>query len=531
MGSRPALVLASLVAVIAAGSTASDAEAITRGKANAVALKRLNIDRENESVIVFGLPRPLRRGTAVHEALPPRGNARRGRVPVFKLKRRAWLYWADQAPRASFTHASRLLLVAKRGGQVILDRSLFWWPLVNKRRPAFLRSATGYEKPRYRVLAANATSAASAPQPRGSPEPIARIAQTLDNDCAITVGDISDPKFAGSIRMVQETLRGQGAHRVVYAGTKESLVDSIETLQRAGCGHIAIFLIGHAAGPYVRTALGPRGTLEPTIQLGLKAVRIGPDRAKIEADRLTATELRKILNDARGRNAGNSFSVVVEGCWGGRFVPPLAVLPNVALAASAVGARELAMQYLPPGSQPVLEQPDDPSHIFRPFLSGYRENNVPNDYGASGFINALMKDLPKALADGRGLAAALGKAIFHPSTENTTYTFGSGHTQLAVEGKLVLSGTGDTRVDLTGDGRGNVRGDGHSQDIPVTNAPANSFQVRTGTELTLTATPAEGYEWGGWGGSCNTGEPDEPPTCTFVARRPTEVVYATFAKQ
>ncbi|MGI9657937.1 MAG: hypothetical protein ACR2OD_03430, partial [Gaiellaceae bacterium] len=207
-----ALTLASLIG-------ADPASAISRAKAEAIALKTLGVKNAESNVIVFGLTKPLgpRQSVTLADAgnqgiVRPSSKRKRG-LP--KLGRKAWLFWADLVPYAHFTHPSAVLLIDDKTGRVIRDQMTGWYPLVDGRRPPFLRSPSAYNDKRWHVLRRlDETSGAAAVEPRslatGLGPPPQFPADLFQHDCILLVGAHHDPHFTNDFKTMRQFGRQAG---------------------------------------------------------------------------------------------------------------------------------------------------------------------------------------------------------------------------------------------------------------------------------------------------------------------------------
>ena len=183
-----------VVLLIGLLTAAPAADAISRSDADRAALRALEPEDRKGNVAVYRLPRPLRPGTIVAEGLD-RPATRPRDVPGFRLERgRAWMYWMDLDNGAMFGHPSVLLMIDDFTGRVALRRNFDWFPLVNAKLPAFLRSGRAFDSRRYRIF----TSRPRRDAPRQAPRPFAQLAQddqlqlpenAFAGDCIIAVGD------------------------------------------------------------------------------------------------------------------------------------------------------------------------------------------------------------------------------------------------------------------------------------------------------------------------------------------------------
>ena len=155
VGALAVFVLALSALVVA--SSADSGPSSVLGRKAAVRSGYLGAARHGGAEIVFGLPKPIAAGAVVADAGPARpglgGASRRSsRGVIARLKRPAWLFYEDLAPFEQYQHPGRVALVDVRTGRVTVSRSLLWPPVVDGRRPPFLRSAAAYDGRRYRVF-------------------------------------------------------------------------------------------------------------------------------------------------------------------------------------------------------------------------------------------------------------------------------------------------------------------------------------------------------------------------------------------
>jgi len=102
--------------------------ALTRKQANAIALRTLRPQAGKQNVVVFGLPRALKKGTTVAPADPPKGKP------------------------GKTAHRSQYLLVDDSRGKLVKRTSIRWYPTVNGRRPAFPATPKAYRAKTFRVF-------------------------------------------------------------------------------------------------------------------------------------------------------------------------------------------------------------------------------------------------------------------------------------------------------------------------------------------------------------------------------------------
>jgi PKD repeat protein len=470
------LVAVVLLAVAAAPASAS---AMTRAQAAKRALVALHPERSKGQAVVFGLPKPLARGSEVLEAGP--GPATRGatktatgkitiKLPHRPLRAKAWLFWEDLAPGALFEHPSVMVLVDDRSGKVVRRQNMAWWPIVNGRRPAFLKSLDAYYAPTYRIYGKLAAAAATAPS-----RALARVADVtgppnLASDCMVTIGYREDPLFAGDFK-----LAGQIAAELKipkYDATDAlDLEAKIGKAQARGCKDVMIVIAAHgfpAQGSNYRSSPGA-GTITESAhaQVSLKyAVTDSASGTRQVFDTLDATQVRAIM----GRFPALSFKLVVSACFSGRWLE-LNDVRN--LRVIAVGARRdqfgfgWAPETAPNGVYYAYPKQSQTGAVITP-TGGKLENHVVNTTHATTFMNGIMRGLDAwAHSDGDraktgdDLAKGISAAFSHAKDYDFSAQSGSTNPQLGD-----YSDRMQPTVGVSGPGSGS---------IPVNKAPTASF--------------------------------------------------------
>jgi len=272
--------------VLAAPAAGASARTVSRAQATQIALQALHPERSPDSV-VFGLPAPLAGGTTVTDSGPDPADhtrwIRRGPSLISvtpdpaPLRHGAWLFWQDQVPGGFFEHPSHLVLVDARSGKVVARRNYNWWPLINGRRPAFLRSLAAYASRRYRVYvtpgaaadsARGAATASSAHPAAAGIQGPASARAAGSGSCLITVVDSSLPEFKQSTALVQQQLAPLFG-RNYMTGSTQGLVGALKPAQRSGCTNATIYILAHGyVGPGEANWIDPESS--PTAQIQLK---------------------------------------------------------------------------------------------------------------------------------------------------------------------------------------------------------------------------------------------------------------------
>jgi trimeric autotransporter adhesin len=141
-------VLAATVLTLCAALTlvfASSASAVTHKQAAKKALAALKSKKSGGDVIVFGLPKPVSKGTAVTQAGSSKVLARAG-------SERAFFFYEDSGPDQLYPHDGQVALVGAKTGKVKVTKVMTRAPLLNGDLPVFLRSSKAYRSSKYRVF-------------------------------------------------------------------------------------------------------------------------------------------------------------------------------------------------------------------------------------------------------------------------------------------------------------------------------------------------------------------------------------------
>ena len=397
------------IAGMAQARTHRRAATISRARADLIALKALHGLRYTP-VVFFGLPRPLPAGTRI-------GIDGSGRAGAGRLRVRAWLFWADLQPGYYFDHAGSLVLVAARGGRVLMHEPTLTWPLVDGRTPAFLRTRGGYDARRYRVLARGggasqaslvATRAlrpfpalrspgVAALRPAAALRPPAVAAAGSGARCMIVVGpppnvlDTYNPlqmfTWGGHLNDADQmaALAQRLGVPVRRAYDLAQLRDELALAPQQGCTDVLVFITGEGSpapvaipGP-LRGVLGGRryfpvyGSADPNVELG-------PNGGKI-----TAAQLAQALQGAySGAPAGAkpNFTLMLQQCFAGRMLDAVGKVTGVGAVATSSSATTEASRY--------------PSGIPR---------------GASPWVNAMTDGLLSAAQGAAGKVLSWGDAV------------------------------------------------------------------------------------------------------------------------
>jgi hypothetical protein len=323
--------LAVTVALLGSMVFPAAAEAISRSEANRVALRALKPQNVRGPTVVFGLPRPLAESARVGTL-----RGKQARLSRRELGRRAWLFWLDTGA-AVFQHPSTLLLVDDGTGRVLRRQRLTWLPLVNGRRPAFLRSARAYASRKYQIYsdisgrAGSARTAARLPLfGMGLAQPIAVTPLQLADSCLVTIGDRASPDLKRSERTKYRKVLDRGDTRIrkdltamegladalklrrYQAMTTNDLADEVRGAINRGCRDVFLFVAGHGT-PTEGPGAGP-----PSVVVEQRVLQTaGRSRDEVEQiDLLTPEDIAKIMREHHG---SADFKVKIMSCFAGRF--------------------------------------------------------------------------------------------------------------------------------------------------------------------------------------------------------------------
>lgn len=385
---RSVLALCGAATAAAIGAAAVEpASALTRSEARQAALAASTARQGNGDLIVFGLRRALGPRQSVSLATPRNlgvglpSAAQRSKLRP--LGRRTWLFWEDLAPGAAFIHPSRVILVDDRTGRVRV-RPTGLYPLVDGRRPAFLRSWSAYHNRRWHILRRVRTPAAFPASQNQSPTPPPRVVPRgfFNGHCVYMIGAFGDPLFKSDFDVFRRESRRVGM-KAVYAtksgappssipprpgqrseGTVSEISEDLKFMRdKLRCKDILFYVAGHGypakgSAPQlqkwldrVHTRLTPRGkrnvvsglrgalklaTAQPTVQ-------IGDNDGKGDPVFLTKRAIELAIADASGP-AGTpkhlTYKFKFQSCFSGRFVGAFKKDPNVLMVEASSGEFE-----------------------------------------------------------------------------------------------------------------------------------------------------------------------------------------------
>jgi hypothetical protein len=515
--------------VLAAPAAGAAARTVSRAQATQIALRALRREPSPDSV-VFGLPAPLAGGTTVTDSGPDpsdhtkwirRGSALISVTPApGPLRHGAWLFWQDRVPGGFFEHPSHLVLVDMRTGQVIAHRNYNWWPLINGRRPAFLRSLAAYASRRYRVYvtpgaaadAAGDGATVSPAHPSTARIQLTASARTAGSgSCLITVVDSSLPEFKQSTALVQQQLAPLFGRNYV-TGSPQGLVAALDAAQRSGCTNATIYILAHGyVGPGEANWIDPESS--PTAQIQLK---VTPKGGQVQVQHLDAGGLKGIMES----HPGVDFNVVIFSCYGGRWGRDLQGTPNLTTVVTAAGPTQTTLFDSPfapapftrqfvPGVTGLIKAGQPPTQALRgagstlppednfpglPFLAHYTEPQV-YEYVDGKIISGQGSPASACRDFGNpaGYVTATLQGEFYPGAPQLGWASGTLTATSSAGGQPSTGGVGydSTSIDYLG-------------------------PYPCGSTLTLRATPGMGDHFDGYssppGGPCAGSN----PTCTVV---------------
>ena len=389
-GAGTRLVVALLAATAVGGAAPGPACALTRARANQIALSVLRPQGATGRVVVFGLPAPLGPRQTVSVVAPG--------VSTFRpLGRRAWLYWEDQGYGAEFSHPSVLLLIGDRGGGVLRRQALSIYPLVDGGPPPFLASVAGYRDPRYQVFSSvpGSTATPRTATPRspilaraaevhysvgpGVHNPVNVAPGTFAHDCLVTVGN-GDITVNGRRRRtfqsngydaIHQWATDVGLRTETSGGSAEEMTQSVNEIAgpnaHTGCTDVMIYIHGHGTPPptgriefqpgqYTDAAKqegnGPPGV---TTAVSLKVVQ--PTGRKLESRDVT-TEHADVITPADIIRTielfpNLTFKFKLDTCFAGRFLDDLKAVPRLLVFEYSSSGTEVSYGHIPRG--PTLD--------------------------------------------------------------------------------------------------------------------------------------------------------------------------------
>jgi hypothetical protein len=310
-----ALALALFACPAAGAATGS----LSRAEATKLARGILEPAREpgvGAKVRVFASHSPLRPGTLVSQPGPGERKIRVGRT--------AWLFWEDLGYGLAFPHPSKVLLLDARSGRPVAKQSLTIHPLVNGR--SFPRAAD-YGDPG-RVAMRSGLGAVD-----GRPD--------LSKDGIVSIGQREDIAFRYDFKQLDKLAKDLKIEKVNAEPSGAGLRKAIANLVDKQKTDILLFIGGHGFpehDQYYEDKDGQRKLKAP----GSAKPKLNLDEKENSAEQLTSTQLAALLR----KFPGTRFKVIVDSCYGGRFIDDLKALngadgpKNVAVAMTSANATE-----------------------------------------------------------------------------------------------------------------------------------------------------------------------------------------------
>ena len=388
---------ATVMVVVLFSLLAADAEAITRQRAVNIAAKTLRPLIDPDTTRLFSLKRPLRAKQSVQIY---KGLARQA-VRRKPLGRPTWIFWLDQAYGAYFEHPSVLLLIDDRTGRVRLRKRLSWYPLIDGRRPPFLRA-----RPRL-WTSRHSPHAAQAPPYVIGPEDLKR-------DCLIAIGDrgedatpedpVPDQTFRGSLEAIEGFADRVGLRRFDSPASAPGLDRTVENAIRRGCFDVFIYLAGHGtaprgtyavAGGEKRSAGGPA-----RVNIGSRVVGLNSDQPVKFTKYIRPTDLEKIVTRWQGTA---DFKIKIDSCFSGRFDEALADKQNVRVLELSSKADEVSYGYAG-GKYTAVDEQGNKTEVQNdaktPGVSEFMDRNIfgLEEWARSPLADATGRDLAKGIA-------------------------------------------------------------------------------------------------------------------------------------
>ena len=410
------------MAVIATCCAAPAADALTSSQANRIALRVLKPGKQKGRVVVF----TLRRKLGGREVVFPANPRARKRVRFTRPGRARWFFWMDLLHDGVFAHRSVALTIDDRTGRVIGRQRWSWFPLVNGRKPPYLRTRLAYHSRRWQIYNGIPRRARTKPlarasvfskyRPGRSNGPFGVPRSRFARDCLVTIGDRSE-EFGGSYEAMESFARDMGIRHTKAKSSVEGLQAGVDTALATGeppCDDVFIYLAGHGVPPPGEEGGGPPGV----------AVKIARDEAgNVIANRsevITPEDVRAVLVS----HPNVTFKIKIMSCYSGRFLPVLENQPNLRVIETSSAADEPSLFDID-GIEGVDENGDEVVVLDR------SDNPTHADEFTNGNVHGLyewarMPDVGDDLAKGIEKSFELGKE------EDFARTIGATHPQLKV---------------------------------------------------------------------------------------------------
>jgi hypothetical protein len=440
------LAATAIVAISATWSAAaSPAQAVSRHRANRLAIRVLKPARQPQPVKVLGLRKPLRAGALAYESSTRRG--KKGRLHPRPLRRRAWLFWEDLAPGAPFAHAGVLLLLDARSGRTVRRVKTSWFPSVNGKTLRFLRSAAAYTSPRLVVYASPRAIATPAASRRGGGPTASASAyaqaknrsEDLKNDCLVTIGNSSDPIVGPDKTAMDKFANAVGLKKFEAQPTVKSLRETVAVAIRGDpgespCKDVMLFVYGHGRPPAEYWEGGVRkkdpGGGEPAGVEVRHKEKVGDDGKVVnDSTYITPQDLIDLVKQYEGNFGvgGVDFKIKIDACFAGRFERVFRETSNVAAMEMGAAADETGWNFQAFNKQYDTREVADPvTHLA---TKVFKTDDTDNPDGATTFTNANVQGLMSWAATApagedllKGFIASMSLGDGYDFAENINYT-------------------------------------------------------------------------------------------------------------
>jgi hypothetical protein len=309
--------LASAAVLLVTSGAPAQAASLSRAEATKLARGILEPGREpgvGARVRVFASHSPLHPGTLVSQ--PGRGEHK------IRVRKAEWLFWEDLGYGLGFPHPSKLLLLDARSGRQVTAQSLTLYPLLDGH--VFPRPAN-YGNPGPRIPNARLRAVAARPD--------------LSNDGIVSIGQRDDIAFRYDFKQLDQLAADLKIEKVNAEPSGEGLRKAIEKLVTLGRKDILLYIGGHGYpehDEYYIDKDGKRKLKAP----GSAKPKLTLDEKENSAEQLTSTQLAALLR----KFPGTRFKVIIDSCYGGRFVDDLKALnaadgpKNLAVAMTSANA-------------------------------------------------------------------------------------------------------------------------------------------------------------------------------------------------
>ena len=403
---KPAMAVVVVATLTACAAMPVAADAISLKRADKIAKRTLKPKKQDGRVVLLRDKKPVPKGKAVFEAFPKR-SAKSDTIAVKPLRRKAWLYWLDLEYGARFQHRSKMLLVDKRTGRRMMQKTLLWWPVVGGRLPRFLGNGFArYLNPRKASVVyssvpiggaarSSATAGGRMARPTTSPH---LAPDAFKNDCVVAIGLRDDKQFEqdfkgiyglngiNGLRVFQirdrgTDLDGDGERDIVEEADGKALKRVVAELTRKDCTDILIYIDGHGAKNGI-------SRVEVGFRWEKAGIRRGEQRWRRSPRYVTSADIEAILEAF----PQTTFKLKIDACYSSRFIldVPIAENPNLLITETSSLADELSYSYLKavvtrgpdgkrttvpsdtdnPGNTAVTKKPTDPVFGRGEFTNG-----------------------------------------------------------------------------------------------------------------------------------------------------------------